>query len=743
VEILSAQSPRQRAVELTASVQENPAQITLNWVIDFTSPGYTIYRKGLQDTTWGNPYAVLPGWQTEFVDDQVDIGQEYEYAFYKEEFSLIFDTLEVPAATPIHFSLASLFGQGLCCSFGFGSYELSDCGEVLAKGADFGMMTAHQFTTCGNPGETVELYLKIVPDILPHATSWILSEDRPDTLIQLHSSTDKGPLLAPRPNFGYINTGIRVAQQHQNRHLLILIEDQFRDPLAAELEQLQLDLIGDGYTPIIREANRDEAPMAVRSRIQQLKSEVPTLEAVLILGHVPVPYSGDLHPDGHLNHKGAWTADVFYGELDGVWTDTSVTSTGAFLEVNHNVPGDGKFDQTGIPTGKVELQVGRVDFHIMTYFGDELELLRDYLKKNHEYKQAIFKPIPKAIIDDNLNQALAAPSAAAWRNFTPMFGPDGIKEGDYFTELRDSAFQWAFGSGSGSHISAFGVGSSEDFSNDSLLNTFTMMVGSQFGDWDNWNNFLRAPLAQGRTLTNCWSGNPVWTLHHMAFGKSIGYATLATQNSNNGVYIPGPQIVHVALMGDPTLRMHYFESVPELNLTYLTTKARLNWSPSPAEGVEGYYIYRTDDLSNPFKQVKYTTDTTWVDPYPFELTYYMVRAARMEQTFSGSYENLSLGIIERVNNKQKLTGILDSVTNPVFPIIAPNPSGLQSVLQLPEGKTFTQASFMDLSGKVVRQLSIPPGTRNVPIEAPSGYSGVLFIQLESTQGNEVLKWIVW
>jgi hypothetical protein len=31
---------------------------------------------------------------------------------------------------------------------------------------------------------------------------------------------------------------------------------------------------------------------------------------------------------------------------------------------------------------------------------------------------------------------------------------------------------------------------------------FTMLFGSYFGDWDSQDNFLRAPLAQGLTLTN-------------------------------------------------------------------------------------------------------------------------------------------------------------------------------------------------------------------------------------------------
>ena len=42
-------------------------------------------------------------------------------------------------------------------------------------------------------------------------------------------------------------------------------------------------------------------------------------------GHVPVPYSGDIVPDGHMpDHVGAWPCDGFYGDMDGTWTDNAV-----------------------------------------------------------------------------------------------------------------------------------------------------------------------------------------------------------------------------------------------------------------------------------------------------------------------------------------------------------------------------------------------------------------------------------
>src|SRR6185503_3639869 len=115
------------------------------------------------------------------------------------------------------------------------------------------------------------------------------------------------------------------------------------------------------------------------------------VKSVFLFGHVPVPYSGQLNPDGHADHVGAWPADVYYGDIDGNWTDNSVNFTqsintdAADAARLTNRPGDGKFDQTQIPS-PVELEVGRVDLSNLpgrtSWNGpptlpDEVELLRN------------------------------------------------------------------------------------------------------------------------------------------------------------------------------------------------------------------------------------------------------------------------------------------------------------------------------------------------------------------------------
>ena len=156
-----------------------------------------------------------------------------------------------------------------------------------------------------------------------------------------------------------------------------MVDDRFSGALAGELEQLRKDLIGDGWSVVRRDVSASSSSPDVKSQIRaEYNADPANMRAVFLIGHVPVPYSGLINPDMHLNHLGAWPADSYYGDMDGNWTDNSVYKTDAEFSWNDNVPGDGKFDQSTIPSA-VELEVGRVDFYDLPTFAPRGELVTD------------------------------------------------------------------------------------------------------------------------------------------------------------------------------------------------------------------------------------------------------------------------------------------------------------------------------------------------------------------------------
>src|SRR5688500_2411556 len=92
--------------------------------------------------------------------------------------------------------------------------------------------------------------------------------------------------------------------------------------------------------------------------------------------------------------------------MDGVWTDSTVNNTRSPRAEVQNVPGDGSFDQGQIPSD-VELAVGRVDMANLTAFTQhaparsELDLLRGYLNKDHEFRQGRIVVPRRGLIADN------------------------------------------------------------------------------------------------------------------------------------------------------------------------------------------------------------------------------------------------------------------------------------------------------------------------------------------------------
>lgn len=461
--------------------------------------------------------------------------------------------------------------------------------------------------------------------------------------------------------YGYINSGINVPVTEYRGKLILLVDSTFITSLNTELKRLQEDLEGDGWSVLRHNVLRTATPQHVRSFVQADYALDPTnTKAVFIVGHVPVPYSGNINPDGHPDHLGAWPTDTYYADVNGVWTDVSVTSTTASPARTQNNPADGKFDQSVIPSD-LELQVGRADFANLTTFTlTETQLLKNYLDKDHDYRKKVFTVVKRAVIDDNFGYFSGeAFAASGYKNAACMVPTSSITAADYFTSMTGNNYQWSYGCGGGTYTSASGIGNTTNFSTANLQGVFTMLFGSYFGDWDSQNNFLRAALAQGKVLTNVWSGRVHYQLHHMGLGENIGYGVKLTQNNIGSLYFGSPtgitgRWIHHGLMGDPTLRNDVVAPVSNVVATKVGNNCNISWTASPEPGVLGYNIYMKNDTNTNYVKINSAliAGTTYTDNcLLYKGIYkYMVRAYKLETTPSGTYYNMSEGIADTANS---------------------------------------------------------------------------------------------
>ncbi len=478
------------------------------------------------------------------------------------------------------------------------------------------------------------------------------------------------PLLT---GYGYLYTGIEIPPEEQRGTMLLAIDNGFATPLDSELDQLIQDLIGDGWMVKRHDFSASTQDTIVKSWIiDEYNQPGATVKALLIIGHFGIPYAGNYAPDGHAERIGAQPADVFYADVNGAWTDSTVTTNNTGQVYTPNMPNDGRWDQSVIPS-PVELQVGRIDMHSMTGFpSSEVELIRQYLIKNHAYRHKVINPARRALLNTHLDNSIPQTSSVAWRSFAPMFGSTGIASMNtngcsgngtchvFMDSLQARSYLWTYMAGGGSDTScAYPVMSSSQCINLNLNTVFMQLYGSYFVEWakggitGTTNHLLRAPLANaGMPLTTCWTGGgPRWYFHHMGLGETIGFSTMQSQN-NTGIYDPGNNQwlggVHMVLMGDPSLRLHTVYPVTQLTATQTGAVIQLNWLASSDTNILGYNIYQSDSMSGVFVKLNPTLigGTTYTDTMPSLLpgNIYMVRAVKAETTPSGSYQNMSEGV---------------------------------------------------------------------------------------------------
>lgn len=536
-----AQSARDYAVEITASVQPSPAQISLSWRPVPNVTTYRIYRKAKTASSWGSTIATLSAPTVTYTDVNVVKDSAYEYK------------------------------------------------------------------------------------IEGSATNFVA--------------------------YGYIYAGIDLPATHNKGTLILVVDSAFTDSCQAGLYRLMKDYSGDGWQVVRHDVARTMRDSLVRELIKADYNNYPNVKAVQIIGHVAVPYSGYLAPDGHGDHSGAWPADVYYGSMTGTWTDVTVNATGSPYPSNVNVPGDGKWDQSA-QTKASELQVARVDFYNMPAFNKtEIQMMRSYLNRDHQYKMDSLAMNHRGIISDNFGGFYGEAFAAnGWRNFSPLVYPDSVTAtSTLITDMNSSSYQWAYGCGPGYFSSAAGVGNTGDYVTNNVNGIFMMLFGSYFGDWNTQNNFLRAPLcADVPALTNCWAGRPHWFFHHMALGENIGYGARLSQYNTITQYMPYNYgtLVHIALMGDLSLRSDYINPPRNVAVTAARTGPIITWTASADTAVTGYYVYRSDTEFGTYTLLsgKLTTNS-FTDSFGTPgLKYYMVRATKPEITPSGTYHNLSIGV---------------------------------------------------------------------------------------------------
>ncbi|HEY3875028.1 MAG TPA: hypothetical protein VGM92_06100 [Candidatus Kapabacteria bacterium] len=590
--------------------------------------------------------------------------------------------------------------------------------------------------------------------------------------------------------FGFLASGIEVPSLVQPGIVELIVDKTYDVPLKKEIGQLMADLTSEGWQVVRHDVARTDNVTDIQSTIENDYNNLYNVRTVFLLGHVPVPYSGDIAPDGHTpgngDHQGAWPADVYYGNWDASWSDNTVDDTTAGDPRNRNIPGDGKFDLDAIDE-PMDLEVGRVDLYNMpSSLQSDTLLLKQYLDRDHAFRTGQFIVPTRALIDDHfgciaeagkfittkngkrdtipyvLPLDYDAPATDGWRNFPPLVGSSNIvnfrsidtaftNAGDWFGYLDTAKYLWAYGCGGGSYGSCGGVVSSPgQFASPGYSAVFTMMFGSFFGDWDHPDDILRGPLCSSTGLTCCWAGRPYWYFHPLGIGETFGYCARLSQDVTGVIdwgtigvnfisysdYMVSPSVggVHVALMGDPTLRMQYLSDPPtSLLASAQNGSVMLTWK-APQVKVPGYNIYRADATGDTLLRINTSpvSGTAFTDIAPLlDSNIYVVRAAELTTTPSGSWWNESGGPSVGVN--VAASSVAESV--PTAPQLLVQQNGAFIDVRVTEAtETAMHLTLVDMAGRTVLSIAdgtIASGVYHYHLSTTSLAAGAYFIRLAS------------
>jgi hypothetical protein len=371
-----------------------------------------------------------------------------------------------------------------------------------------------------------------------------------------------------------------------------------------------------------------------------------------------------------------------------------------------------------------------------------------------------------------------APATDGWRNFPPLVGRSNVfnfktidagafgSSSDWFGYLDTAKYLWAYGCGPGSWSSCGGVaGSTVQFQTPGSEAVFNMIFGSFFGDWGRGDVLLRAPLCGEYGLTSCWAGRPYWFFHPLGMGQTFGYCTRLSQDATGGflytidpvgsgtpviqffdtsayMFSPSMNGVHVALMGDPTLRMIYLSDPPTaLSASVGGSAVTLTWH-APSVKVPGYNIYRADATGDTLLQINKSlvTTTAYIDSLPLpDSNIYVVRAAELTTTPSGSWWNESGGVTQGVKVIPAGVAELPAVQNQ---LTVRQDGAFLDISVAEQTSSSMRLSIIDMAGREIALLAdgeFSPGVYNYHFSTAALPSGAYFVRMVNPDGVQSAK----
>lgn len=440
---------------------------------------------------------------------------------------------------------------------------------------------------------------------------------------------------------------------------ILLVDNTVARRITDSLAEYKRDLIADGWEIVEHSMPRHvdwdygdwtcqqyDAFALAKNKTQMLAAKElirreyeahrDRTNVVVLIGHVTIPQSGWGAEDGHFGckdpagiHLGAWTADIFYGDMTAGWTDTKSFSTDCpdcarsqcvFCTIG-NTAGDGHWDQNSLPwetattPARIEVPVGRIDFAKLSNFDEplaglpgnpkdpaeiEIRLLQRYFDKIHRYRLGTIPFENSAVGYANALPALVEQNVMhlAPRLWSAAPLSPSILDSDVFQTAK--TYRWGFHTDY-SHFGVIGqpgaakAGHSHFAKNiawrregDIPRVAFLFPFGSFMGQWFSGygEDVLRACLASGDSVmvAGAAAGFLPWITDRVHAGAPV-HALL----TDSAEFHTNVNARLVFLLGDPCIREQPIRAPRDFAAKKSGGSIQLSWTVSP-EADGGYRI---------------------------------------------------------------------------------------------------------------------------------------------------------
>jgi len=190
------------------------------------------------------------------------------------------------------------------------------------------------------------------------------------------------------------------AKQNNNKGVLILLEKRLLKPLEKSIEIYKKDLTNEGYFVVVNSSiTKLTSPSRIKQIIKQYYNKNNGLIGAVFIGGLAAPLFNTIKDEGD-PYWHDYLCDFYYMDINGVWDENSKDSVNnyhkdTYVEIWNKVKRKLNFNDNRTP----EIWVSRIRADKLTDLGDEISLLKEYFKKNHNYRTGKMKlPPHKAFV---------------------------------------------------------------------------------------------------------------------------------------------------------------------------------------------------------------------------------------------------------------------------------------------------------------------------------------------------------